>query len=345
MTDIGSLLVALSEASPCGDDLEYDPQFLELELAGNGKPEQQYGGTVIPAKPPDWPAVLDLSGKLASRTRDIRVAVWFLRASARLRGWAGAVEGLQLLHGLITQHWAHVHPQLDATDGNSPLLRLSALSPLTPQENPYPGPPPVLSDLREARLLVSDRSSPLMRDIELGLRAADPLAGELVPTEAGIVAAVGTRIAQNADLASQMQAGLEAIDGILTALNAQLPAAEVPDLMQIRRLLAAVARAAQLAQGTASPVDEAAAGSTAPVAAGAPPVASAAGTINSREDVSRTIDRLCDWLTRNEPSHPAPLLLRRAQRLLNKNFMEIIRDMAPDGADQVDRLAGRPDNE
>jgi type VI secretion system protein ImpA len=343
MFEPGPLLVALSETAPCGDDLEYDPQFLELELAGNGKPEQQYGDTVIPAKPPDWPAVLDLAGQLAQRTRDLRVAVWLLRASARQRGWPGAVSALQLMNGLLAQHWDHVHPQLDASDGNNPLLRLAALSPLTPQESPYPGPPLVMGDLREARLLANDRSSPLIRDIELGLRAAEPVAGELVPTEAGIVGAVTARLAQHPELAGQMQAGLEAIDGIVATLSAKLPSSDVPDLAQLRKLLAAVARAAQLALGTAAPQESASA--DAPAGAGAPAATAVPGAINSREDVSRTIDRLCDWLERNEPSHPAPLLLRRAQRLMSKNFLEIIRDMAPDGTDQVVRLAGRPDNE
>lgn len=342
MSDPGPLLQALSDAAPCGDDLEYDSQFLAMEQAGHGKPEQQYGDTVIPAKPPDWPAVLELANGLAERTRDIRVAVWRLRAGARLRGWAGAVEGLQLLDGLLTLHWDHVHPQLDASDGNNPLLRLSALSPLTPQESPYPGPPLVLGDLREARLLASDRGSPLIRDIELGLHAAEPLAGELVPTESGIVAAVAALLAQSAELAPQMQAGLQALDGIVATLFSRLPSADLPDLTQLRKLLAAVARAADLALGN-TPADSAAdGGAPAPSPVTAP---SAPGTINSREDVSRTIDRLCDWLERHEPSHPAPLLLRRAQRLMTMNFMEIIRDMAPDGADQVVRLAGRPDNE
>lgn len=345
MSDLGSLLVALSETAPCGDDLEYDPQFLEMELAGNGKPDQQYGETKIPAKPPDWPTVLELSGRLAARTRDIRVAVWQLRAGARLRGWAGAVEGLQLLQGLLAQHWPHVHPKLDAADGNNPLLRLSALSPLTPQENPYPGPPLVLGDLREARLLAGDRGSPLIREIELGLRAAESLPGELVPTQAGIVTAVGTLLGRHAGLGAQMQDGIAALDGIVATLGAQLPAADVPDLSQLRKLLAAVARAAQLALGTATPADAAEATAAAPGATAAPAAAPVAGSIHSRDDVSRSIDRLCDWLERNEPSHPAPLLLRRAQRLLNKNFMEIIRDMAPDGTDQVVRLAGRADNE
>lgn len=47
-----------------------------------------------------------------------------------------------------------------------------------------------------------------------------------------------------------------------------------------------------------------------------------------------------DSIERNEPSHPAPLLIQRAQRLMTKSFVEIIRDLAPDGMGQVQMLAG-----
>ena len=42
----------------------------------------------------------------------------------------------------------------------------------------------------------------------------------------------------------------------------------------------------------------------------------------------------------NEPTNPAPLLIQRAQRLMKKNFMEIIRDLLPDGLGQIEKLAG-----
>jgi type VI secretion system protein ImpA len=64
------------------------------------------------------------------------------------------------------------------------------------------------------------------------------------------------------------------------------------------------------------------------------------GTIASRDDALRMLDRVCEWIERNEPSHPAPLLIRRAQRLMTKSFVEIIRDLAPDGMSQVQMLAG-----
>lgn len=342
--DTESLLVPISDDAPCGADLEYDPAFLELETAGAGKAEQQYGDTVIPAKPPEWVLVQEHAMALAGRTRDLRVAVWLLRSGARLRGWAGAVQGLQLLEGLLARHWAQVHPQLDASDGNSPLLRLSALSPLTPQESPYPGPPVVLGDLREARL-TADRNSPLVREIELGLGAAEPVGNELVPTEGGIVEALRAQIAQKPELADSMQAGLKALEGIDAALAEHLSSSEVPDLSQLRKLLSTMARAAQMATGGAAAADPAATAAGIAVAAGLAPVAVAAGTIQTREDVIRTIDRLCDWIERNEPTNPTPLLLRRAQRLMNKNFMDIIRDIAPDGIDQVKRLAGRQDDD
>ena len=42
----------------------------------------------------------------------------------------------------------------------------------------------------------------------------------------------------------------------------------------------------------------------------------------------------------NRRSLSAPLLIRRAQRLMSKNFVEIIRDLMPDGLGQVEKLAG-----
>ena len=67
------------------------------------------------------------------------------------------------------------------------------------------------------------------------------------------------------------------------------------------------------------------------------------GTIQGREDVIRALDAVCDYLERTEPANPAPLLLRRAQRLLNKSFVELIADLVPDGVGQVKLIAGLKD--
>jgi type VI secretion system protein ImpA len=74
--------------------------------------------------------------------------------------------------------------------------------------------------------------------------------------------------------------------------------------------------------------------------AGASATASAIGEIRSREDVVRILEKACDYFQRNEPSSPVPMLLRRAQRLLSKDFLEIVRDLAPSGVQEVEKLRG-----
>jgi type VI secretion system protein ImpA len=68
----------------------------------------------------------------------------------------------------------------------------------------------------------------------------------------------------------------------------------------------------------------------------------APGTIASRDDAVRALQRVCEWIERHEPSNPAPLLIRRAQRLMSKSFLEIMRDLNPDGVHVIVKLAGTP---
>jgi type VI secretion system protein ImpA len=49
---------------------------------------------------------------------------------------------------------------------------------------------------------------------------------------------------------------------------------------------------------------------------------------------------LCEYYRRHEPSSPIPVLLRRAKRLVSKDFMDIIRDLTPSGIPEAELLAG-----
>ncbi|HEX6708653.1 MAG TPA: type VI secretion system protein TssA [Albitalea sp.] len=321
--ELEALLSPLAGDAPCGADLEYDPAFLGLQEAGAGKPEQQYGDTVIPPQEPDWPLVHEKALQLAQRTRDLRVAVWLARSGARLSGLAGAVQGLQLARGLIERHWDHVHPQLDAADHNDPTARVSALTPLV-----HVG--AGLADLRAASLN-GKRGGLTVRDIELALGHVDPVAGESVPSEDGVVQGVSAAIAESPQLAAHMSAGLDAVQGLSKVLEQKLEASQTPDFTPLKKVLQRVAEAA--ARATGKPVESN--GAVADV-----PKAAALGAISSREDVIRTLDRVCEWIERNEPTNPAPLLIRRSQRLMTKNFIDIIRDLVPDGISQIEKLAG-----
>ena len=328
MAELGlePLLAALAADDPCGPDLEYAPAFQAMLEAGAGKPERQYGDKVYPAEPPDWPVVHEHALQLAAQTRDLRVAVWLVRSGARLHGLAGAVSGLQLVRGLVDRHWEHVNPPLDRSDNNDPTARVTALMALAKEADG-------LADLRAASL-TGKRGALTVRDVELALGAAEPLPGESVPSEDGVIQAVKAALDESSDLAVQMQAGYEAAQGLAGSLERHLEASQSPDLAPLKKVLQRVAEAGRKATG--SPEEGA------PDGAGVTPASAPRpeGAIGSREDVQRSLDRVCDWIERNEPTNPAPLLIRRAQRLMSKNFIDIIRDLAPDGLREIEKLAG-----
>jgi type VI secretion system protein ImpA len=53
------------------------------------------------------------------------------------------------------------------------------------------------------------------------------------------------------------------------------------------------------------------------------------------------LERVCEYLERHEPASPAPLLIRRAQRLMTKSFLDIVKDLLPDSVSKVETLAGK----
>jgi len=321
--DLEMLLAPLAADAPCGPDLEYDPAFQSMLGAGAGKPETQYGDKIYPAEPPDWPLVHEHASELARRTRDLRVAVWLMRSAARLRGLAGAVTGLRLVEGLVERYWDTVHPALDASDNNDPTARVTALAALA---DATAG----LADLRAAGL-TGQRGGLTVREIELALGPAEPLPGEGVPTEDGVVQAVTTALAGHSELAALMQSGYDAAQALSSSLERRLEASQGPDLVPLKKVLQRVADAAHKASGS-----EATPGDAQPAVT----ASRSTGTINSREDASRALERVCEWIERNEPSNPAPLLIRRAQRLMSKSFIDIIRDLTPDGVKEIEKLAG-----
>ena len=54
----------------------------------------------------------------------------------------------------------------------------------------------------------------------------------------------------------------------------------------------------------------------------------------------RAIEMVCDYLERAEPTNPAQLLLRRAGRLLGHNFLQLMKELAPDALSEVARIMG-----
>lgn len=55
--------------------------------ASQGKAEQQFGDTIIPAEPADWNTVEKLATSLLGRTKDLRVMLALTHARRVVAGW------------------------------------------------------------------------------------------------------------------------------------------------------------------------------------------------------------------------------------------------------------------
>ena len=77
--------------------------------------------------------------------------------------------------------------------------------------------------------------------------------------------------------------------------------------------------------------------------AGAGGGVSVGGVVKSRQDAIRALDAVADFFRRTEPSSPIPLFLARAKRLVSKDFLEVLADIAPEAVAQARAAGGLKD--
>lgn len=324
----------VSDESPAGDNLEYDPAYGELERAARGKEERESAGKKLEAEPPKWRDVAEAATELLGRTRDLRIAVYLTHSALNLEGLAGFGAGLKLINGLLEQFWDTVHPQLDKDDNNDPTLRVNSLAPLDSRAG-------LLQQLGRAPLVESPKAGRFsLRDLRLATGEAKPVGNEKVPEPALIEAAfMDCPLESLTATATTVAELLATVDAILALLQDRVGSERAPTFenlaAELRAMQAALApRLERRGAGTAG----AAAGAPGAAAAGA--AVAAVGEIRTRDDAVRILDNLVDYFRRNEPSSPVPLLLQRAKRLVAKDFMEILRDLTPDGVSQAEMIGG-----
>jgi type VI secretion system protein ImpA len=338
--DIAKILEPVVGDKPCGTDLEYDAEFLAMGLAATPKPERQMGTAIVPAEEPDWRAVKAAAVKLCSRSKDLRVLVPMCRALVHTDGLPGLAQGLAALRGVATTFWDGLYPLLDAEDGNDPTSRVNVLVAIAEGTG-------LVRSVREAPLVAARGAG------TFGMREIDAAAGRgtmagNAPTPDLIRAAF--QEVPVADLEATITAVRSARDeltGLETALNDKLGSA-APNLRPLASVLDAQvrelephlsARGSSLGgSGAATAAGGGAAGGAATAGAGASSGAGGAQLppgVHSRDDVVLWLDRICDFYARSEPSSPLPILLQRAKRLVNKGFLDVVRDLVPDGLNQA----------
>jgi len=332
---VEALLASVREDAPCGDDLEYDPAFTALEVAAQGKPEQQFGETVIAAIEPKWSDVAEKAQALLQRTKDLRPAVLLVRAATREQGLEGLLLGLQLLTDLLDRYWEQMYPLLDTDDGNDPTMRMNALVPLNDETM-------LVRDLYDAQVGVSRSTGPL-RVREIAASYGMLAASAETPSQAQIqdtLTEIQTRQPTLAQTLAGLTPALVALRRVISERSGQEDLLDLGRLVPIGKLLAQVAKPLG---GNENP-DEATAdaeGDAVVEGVDGPVSAPHGNAINSRKDALLMLDRLIAYFEKTEPGNPAPLLLARAKQLIGVSFLDIMANLAPDALDTIETVTGR----
>ncbi len=332
MEDVQRLLQPVSPTSPCGDDLEYDAAFLELERAAQGQPERRMGDAVLPAAPPEWRQVHELASELFGRSKDLRIANHYLRSAIALEGLAGLNRALHLILELLRRYWDDLHPKLDAADANDPTFRLNALAGISAE--------PVIHLLWEMPLIRSRAFGGVSLRAALNASGLQRFASESLGLEQVAAAFQDSDAEQRENCRATLteaHASLLAIEGEVDARVGSARGADLAPLKQLLRhavqiVAEQVAQAPELAERTATAAPD---DGVTPA-----PATRSGGEIGNRDEVLRSLDRILGYYARHEPSSPVPVLLSRAKSLVSADFATIVRNLIPDGVSQFEKLRG-----
>lgn len=321
---------------PVGVDLSYEPGYTMLEERLRGDPAQYVGKELLrEAKEADWNAITNDVGEMLERSRDLYLMVVFATARLASQGIPGFSESLQVIWHNLENHGDSLYPELDPAEPPEEryiswrnLLQTMA-DPVHSPEDPFQ----VMHRLKRTTLTQSKRVGSFSFE-------------QIVAAEAGESGALGAGEIEaafadspKAFIVDELQAAREAVEavtGIETVTRESMGMENAPALGPLKKMLQDIADCLRryLPQDATEPGAEVAE-EGAETAATAPGGGIQSVSIRTRDEARIALEKIIEYYRRYEPASPLPLMLQRAKRLVDRDFLSILEDLHPDAVDQV----------
>lgn len=334
-----ALLDPISPEQPCGPSLDDTAALSSLDalrLFGqlrslDAPPDADEGENELgKARPPlEWDRIRADALDGLSKSKDLRLLAYLGTALLRTDGLPAFARVLTIASQWLERYWEQVYPRLD----EDAIERRNALNCLA-------DPMAVVDRVWRVPLVTSRQHGRFsLRDIDLARGQASPGPAESRPEEGAIRRAFEEMSLEELTALDQSVAdGVAALNGIDARMRSEGGPEVAPDFGALVTHFAKMHHVCreQLTQrtGVTEPASGGPAGAAVQVAA-----AGAVGVIQSRQDAIRALDAVAEYFRRNEPSSPIPLFVERAKRLVAKDFLEVLADIAPDAL-AVARSAG-----
>jgi len=329
------LLQPITEERPCGENLE-DTELLAsfdaFRLFGQARPldapaEPDEKRIPKPRESPEWGQIRDKALEALAKSKDLRLLATLGTALLRTDGVPAFSETLNVASQWLDMHWGQTYPLVD----EDAILRRNAL-------NCFADPMAVVDGLRRVPLVSSRQHGTFsLRDIDIATHQLLPAEGDAQVDENQVNAAFGSMpLADLTRLQESVAGGVASLRKIDATMRDAAGSDATPTF---DGLAAQLARMSQVLKAQLALHPEGAAVATSETDSAAGDGVSMSGVVKSRQDAVRALDAVADFFRRTEPSSPIPLFLARAKRLVSKDFLEVLADIAPEAVPQA-RAAG-----
>lgn len=340
MLDFSDLIRPISEDKPCGENLRNSVLFFKMLEAKGGKERQSFTGDGTEAgekDSSDWKLVKKNAIQLLSDTHDLEIATLLTSTLLHTDGFSGLASGLQLIRQLLEQYWECVYPELDLDYpddlGEQAFERVNTLAVL--------GASSFKLSLRKQPVISHNVLGQFsLNDIQTSHSEHPP---ENTPKPEHIDGTF-TEIGQEAirEIQSFIKISITESETIENIFKEKAGSVAYPDLSGLHSTLKEIQHILtdkiQDEEPEASETKEKDITNNGSTQSNVPKFN--AGQINDRDDVIKAIDKICEYYRKNEPGSPIPLLLERAKRLVDKEFIDILEDLSPDAITQASHILG-----
>jgi type VI secretion system protein ImpA len=338
MIELNELAVPLEGDNPAGVNLEYDPLYMEMDGLAAEVGDNQIGDSIIKGHSPDWKHLSKNCRELWKKTRDLRVASYLVVAETAMGGLEELVKGLKLLLFLVNDLWDAFYPRLDPADDNDPIERLNILSMLSPESGAVNDLVMFISRFRATRIVSS--SAYTIRDLLISTREIVVQGKEIDASrlKAELKSTAGLR--ERLALANEAR---DLINGFCEAMNGKMSGGYVVSMESLSHEVSRLITFLGQLQGPEKAEEpEAAQGGTEGASEGgvSKNVDIASYQAVSRSDALMLLQKGADYFRKQEPNSPVPLLIDRAMRFSEMNFIDLLQDIVPDALSRGREIFG-----
>jgi len=337
------IIADVSAEDVCGENLEDDSGFQNFFFESQGTPERFDGQNTTPAEPPDWRAVKKQGLVFLKTTRDLKLISVISQAVLNTEGLVKFEQCLSGIAQLVETKWTEVYPSLDEDDGD-PLERISALGHLS--ESSY-----IVDVIKKIPIA----NSKVLGNVTLQIidRAVNP-SSEKSDSDLEIAQVIG--VFKDSDKA-EITALYAAINRSIEHLNkiSQIFIDQAGNEYSVNfdtvtevlsHLASTLEKYGDLEVEVVEPDNESddVSSSEGQKSNEVTNMASFSSNTNmkltSRADVIRCFELISKYYAEYEPSSPVPVLVNRSKKLVNFDFINIVKDIFPDALEQIQKLGG-----